>query len=52
MRASLDKDGLYCLAFAEQLDYEMGEQLFQFLQVMMKEGLYFPFTITIKSLAL
>jgi len=39
MRASLDKDGLYCLAFAEHLDYEMSKQLFQFLQTMMKEGL-------------
>jgi len=49
MRAAFNEDGLYCLAFAERLDYEAGEKLFEFIQTMINEGNVFLFTDFRKS---
>jgi len=38
MRAALNEGGLYCLAFAEHLDYESGEKLFNFMQTTTNES--------------
>ena len=38
MRAALNEHGLFCLAFAEVLSYEESDQIFQFLQQLMKES--------------
>ena len=41
MRAALNEHGLFCLAFAEVLNYEESDQIFQFLQQLMKESKQF-----------
>ena len=38
MRAALNEDGMFCLAFAEHLNYETSEKVFGFLQKTMKES--------------
>ncbi|XP_066922902.1 E3 ubiquitin-protein ligase rnf213-alpha-like [Clytia hemisphaerica] len=37
MRAAMNEDGMFCLAFAENLNYETSEKVFAFLQKIMKE---------------
>uniref|UniRef100_A0A7M5U071 RZ-type domain-containing protein n=1 Tax=Clytia hemisphaerica TaxID=252671 RepID=A0A7M5U071_9CNID len=37
IRAALTEDGMFCLAFAEHLNYENSEKVFGFLQKIMKE---------------
>ena len=38
VRAALNENGLFCLAFAEILNFEESDEVFQFLQKIMKES--------------
>ena len=38
MRAASNENGLFCLAFAEILNFEESDEVFQFLQQIMKQS--------------